>query len=191
MCLGDIRIGVNEPQMTAQDSGIEDLGGIDDANRKTAYATSTDPVEARLKALEEMDCAALRRAWEEFYEVEPPRRVSRGLLVLGVAWKIQEQANVGHTASTLRQLSQLTQNLVSRGDVVRKRVTRIKPGTKLIREWRGETHVVMVLEEGFEWQEKQWQSLSEIAGQITGTHWSGPRFFGLKPLPSRIGNGSK
>jgi hypothetical protein len=177
--------------MTIQDSGIEDLGGSDDANRKIAYTTSTDPVEARLKALEEMDYAALRRAWEEVYQVAPPRRVSRGLLVLGIAWKFQEQANAGHSASTLRRLKQLTQSLVSRGDVTRKRATSIKPGTRLIREWRGEAHVVIVLEEGFEWQGKQWQSLSEIAAQITGTHWSGPRFFGLKPLPSKIGNGGK
>ena len=177
--------------MTTQDSGIKDLGGNDDANQKIAYTTSADLVEARLKALEEMDYAALRRAWEEMYRIGPPRRVSRGLLVLGIAWKFQEQAYAGHTTSTLRQLSRLTQSLVVRGDVVQKRVIRIKPGTKLIREWRGETHVVMVLEEGFEWRGIQWRSLSEIAGQITGAHWSGPRFFGLKPLPSKIGNGSK
>lgn len=136
--------------MTTQDSCIEGLGGSDAANQNIAYTTSADPIDARLKALEEMDYAALRRAWEEIYEVAPPRRVSRGLLVLGIAWKIQEQMYVVHTASILRRLKQLTQSLVSRGDVTRKRITRLKRGTKLIREWRGEAHVVMVLEEGFE-----------------------------------------
>jgi hypothetical protein len=59
------------------------------------------------------------------------------------------------------------------------RVARLKPGAKLIREWRGETHTVIVLEDGFEWRGKRRRSLSVIAQLITGAHWSGPRFFGL------------
>jgi hypothetical protein len=49
-----------------------------------------------------------------------------------------------------------------------------------MREWRGETHDVRVLEEGFEWRGARWRSLSAIAREITGTQWSGPRFFGLE-----------
>ncbi len=59
----------------------------------------------------------------------------------------------------------------------------MKPGMRLVREWRGETHTVLVLEDGFEWNGKRRRSLSAIAREITGTRWSGPLFFGLKPRP--------
>ncbi len=65
------------------------------------------------------------------------------------------------------------------GDLARRRIARLKPGAKLTREWRGETHTVIVLEDGFEWRGRKWRSLSSIAREITGAHWSGPRFFGL------------
>ncbi|MBN8998663.1 MAG: DUF2924 domain-containing protein, partial [Rhizobiales bacterium] len=53
------------------------------------------------------------------------------------------------------------------------------PGARLLREWHGKTHVVTVVEEGFDYAGKRYRSLTEIAREITGTHWSGPRFFGL------------
>ncbi len=65
------------------------------------------------------------------------------------------------------------------GDVTRNRVARLKPGAKLVREWRGATHTVIVIEDGFEWNGRHGRSLSAIAREITGVHWSGPRFFGL------------
>ena len=61
---------------------------------------------------------------------------------------------------------------------------RLKPGTKLVRAWRGKTHTVLVLDDGFEHQGKRYTSLAQIADEVTGAHWSGPRFFGLnKPRP--------
>jgi hypothetical protein len=59
---------------------------------------------------------------------------------------------------------------------------RIKPGTRLIRQWDGQTHQVTVAEEGFEYKGERYKSLSEIARLITGTRWSGPLFFGLKHI---------
>ncbi len=105
--------------------------------------------------------------------------MARDLLVLGVAWKIQEQAYGGLGAATKRRLTGLAKTMEQDGDLARSRVARLKPGAKLIREWRGETHTVMVLEDGFEWRGKRRRSLSVIAKLITGAHWSGPRFFGL------------
>jgi hypothetical protein len=58
--------------------------------------------------------------------------------------------------------------------------TQYLPGTRLIREWHGVTHEVTIEESGYRWKNKQFRSLSKIAQAITGTHWSGPRFFGLK-----------
>ncbi len=142
-------------------------------------AGSEDAVAARLQALEGMTYDELRVAWRRLFRAHPPKRVARDLLVLGVAWKIQEQAYGGLGAATKRRLADLAKTMEQDGDLARSRVARLKPGAKLIREWRGETHTVIVLEDGFEWRGKQRRSLSVIAKLITGAHWSGPRFFGL------------
>ncbi len=142
-------------------------------------ARSEDAVAARLRALEGMTYDRLRSEWRRLYRAHPPKRVARDLLVLGVAWKIQEQAYGGLGAATKRRLADLAKTMEQDGDLARSRVARLKPGAKLIREWRGETHTVIVLEDGFEWRGKRRRSLSVIAQLITGTHWSGPRFFGL------------
>ena len=137
-------------------------------------------VAARLEALEQMDRAALRAEWRRLYRAHPPKRVSRELLTLGIAWKIQEQAYGGLGAATKRRLADLVNTMERNGDVTRNRVARLKPGAKLLREWGGKTHTVTVVEDGFEWKGTQWRSLSAIAREITGVRWSGPRFFGLK-----------
>jgi hypothetical protein len=58
----------------------------------------------------------------------------------------------------------------------------VKPGTRLVREWNGQTHTVLVHADGVEWRGKRYRSLSIVAREITGAHWSGPRFFGLTRL---------
>jgi len=142
-------------------------------------ARSDDVVAARLQALKGMTYDELRTEWRRLYRAHPPKRVARDLLVLGVAWKIQEQAYGGLGAATKRRLADLAKTMEQDGDLAQRRVARLKPGAKLIREWRGETHTVVVLEDGFEWRGKRRRSLSVIAQLITGAHWSGPRFFGL------------
>lgn len=157
--------------------------GIADAKPKIERRDSlrnSESVAARLQALEEMDCSALRAEWRRFYRAQPPKRVSRNLLFLGVAWKIQEQACGGLGTATRRRVADLAKTLERGGDITRSRTAPLKPGAKLIREWRGETHTVIVIEDGFEWKGRHWRSLSVIAREITGGHWSGPRFFGLK-----------
>jgi hypothetical protein len=126
-----------------------------------------------------MDYAALRAEWRRLHRAQPPKRVARDLLLLGVAWKIQAQAYGGLGAATKRRLAELAKALERNGDVTRNRVARLKPGAKLVREWRGATHTVTTVEDGFEWNSRPWRSLSAIAREITGVHWSGPRFFGL------------
>ena len=141
---------------------------------------SADDIAAKLRALEQMDHAALRAEWRRLYRAHPPKRGARDLLLLAVAWKIQEQAYGGLGAATRRRVADQAATLERDGDVTRNRVTRLKPGARLVREWRGQTHTVIVLEDGFEWRGRHWRSLSVIAREITGGHWSGPRFFGLK-----------
>jgi hypothetical protein len=127
-----------------------------------------------------MPYADLRREWRRLFRAEAPQRVGRDLLMLAVAWKLQEQIYGGLGAAVKRQLADLAKTLERDGDITRSRVARLKPGAKLIREWRGETHTVIVSEDGLEWKGKHWRSLSAIAREITGGHWSGPRFFATR-----------
>jgi hypothetical protein len=123
---------------------------------------------------------ALRTQWRKLYRQDPPR-APRKLLLLGVAYRIQEQAYGGLRAGLKRQLKKLGESTAASGEIERTRVLRLKPGAKLIREWGGEAHTVIVLDKGFKWRGESWRSLSAIARSITGTRWSGPRFFGLTP----------
>ena len=136
-------------------------------------------VAARLQAVAQMDRGTLREEWRRLFRSHPPRRVARGMLALGVAWKIQEKAHGGLSAALRRRLVELANTIEQDGDLSQSRVARLRPGAKLVREWRNKTHTVLVIEDGFEWRGKRWRSLTTIAREITGAHWSGPRFFGL------------
>jgi len=94
---------------------------------------------------------------------------------------MQEVALGGLRPEGQRQLRQFAEQLKeSREGRIRAR-PELKPGTRLVREWQGRTYEVLVLDDGFSWQGTRYRSLSAIARQITGTAWSGPLFFGLKP----------
>jgi hypothetical protein len=156
---------------------------IADAQSRTSSGderSTAEGVVAKLNALEQMDHATLRVEWRRLYRAHPPKRVTRDLLMLAVAWKIQAQTYGGLSAATKRRLADLAATLERDGDVTRGRIARLKPGAKLVREWHGKTHTVIVGQDGYEWTGRHWRSLSVIAREITGGHWSGPRFFGLK-----------
>ena len=103
----------------------------------------------------------------------------RDLLVRGIAYKIQEQAFGGLSKAMRRRLATLTRQSSEDGGAVLVPSIVLKPGTRLIREWRGETCSVLVQKDGFQWRGTTYRSLTTIAKEITGAHWSGPRFFGL------------
>jgi len=161
---------------TAPSRALNARGG---ASAATAAPNTIEPMAARLQALERLGYAALRCEWRRLYRMPAPPRLSRDLLLLGVAWKTQEQVLGGLGAATRRRLMDLTESLEKDGDVKRSRVARLRPGARLVREWHGETHTIIVLDDGFEWRGRHWRSLSAIAREISGGHWSGPRFFGL------------
>ena len=131
-----------------------------------------------LAALDKMSIGDLRSAWRRLYRAHPPRSLRRDLVQIAVAWKMQEKALGGHSA-TRQQLKDLAQTLEDKSGLAEVRRVRLRPGARLIREWGGETHEVLVTEDGFMWCEKNWNSLSVIAREITGARWSGPRFFGI------------
>jgi len=171
----------SDPSGPGHSSIVDDVAPL--ASR--TMAPTADTVAARLQALEQMDYAALCAEWRRLYRAQPPKRVARDLLLLGVAWKIQERAYGSLGAATKRRLAELAKTMERNGDVTRNRIARLKPGAKLVREWRGDTHTVFIAEDGFEWNGGQWRSLSAIAREITGVHWSGPRFFGLNGKATR------
>ncbi len=103
-------------------------------DRRHIDAGSAEAVIARLQALVEMDYDRLRAEWRRLYRAHPPKRVARDLLMLGIAWKIQEQAYGGLGAATKRRLADLAKTMKASGDVTRNRVAWLKPGTKLLRE---------------------------------------------------------
>lgn len=129
-------------------------------------------VEAQLAALERLSYAELKAAWAGWFRKKPPPRLSPHLLRLGIGWKIQERAFGGLSAATKRRLRTIRDG--------KDAPPALRPGSQLVREWHGRMHVVRVTDEGFEWNSRNWRSLSVIAREITGQRWSGPRFFGLK-----------
>jgi len=97
-----------------------------------------------------------------------------------LAYRIQEQAFGSLSADSRRRLRHLARLFEADSNAKIPSVPSIKPGTRLVRQWRGQVHVVNVEEKGYEYKATTHQSLSEIACLITGTRWSGPLFFGLK-----------
>ena len=133
----------------------------------------------QLAALPGLSYADLRAEWRRLYRASPPKKIGRDILELGVAWKLQERALGGLIRAMRRRLAVLAQTLESKGDLTKARSAKLRPGARLMREWRGDSHEVLVTENGFLWRGERWRSLSVIAREITGTQWSGPRFFGL------------
>ena len=100
-------------------------------------------------------------------------------MMRAIAWRVQEKALGGLPPTRIRAFGRLVKQLETRGELDLKRQRQLKPGTRLVRQWHGKPYVVTVLEQGYEYEERHYASLTPIARQITGAHWSGPRFFGL------------
>ena len=98
---------------------------------------------------------------------------------------MQEKAYGGLKPATLSRMRKLALALEKDPTATIVAVPQIRPGTRLIREWRGERHEVVVDDTAYEYRGKRFNSLSEIARQITGTRWSGPLFFGIKTSKTR------
>lgn len=132
-----------------------------------------------LNALHDLEASGLRIRWRRLFRNEPPAGMSCDLLVRAIAFELQAREHGGLTQTTRRRL----RTWARRAEGARPRTDtaiELKPGVRLVREWGARTYHVRVLEEGFEHEGKRYRSLSEVARVITGTHWSGPRFFGLR-----------
>ncbi len=126
-----------------------------------------------------LDLPALRQKWAALLGTEPSRQIGRLLMIRAIAYRLQESAFGGLKPSTQRILDRACDD-GRRVDKERALKTRASAGTVLIREWRGVRYRVTVLDNDVVYRGRRYKSLSEVARVITGTHWSGPLFFGLK-----------
>jgi hypothetical protein len=133
-----------------------------------------------LSRLPTLEIGELRQKWRGLYTTQAPANLSRELLLRAVANRMQEVALGGLRPPRQRQLRQMAQQFKQTGAASTPPRPELKPGTRLMRQWQGQTYDVLVLDDGFSWQNTRYRSLSAIARKITGTAWSGPLFFGLK-----------
>jgi hypothetical protein len=135
--------------------------------------------QRRLAELPAATAAELRATWRECWR-RPAPNIGPDLLRRGIAWKLQSRVHGDIPTSTRKDVASLIQRLRNGEPVLSERSVSLRPGTRLVREWRGKTHHVVVLNGGFEHEGRLYTSLTQIASAITGVHWSGPVFFGLK-----------
>ena len=138
------------------------------------------PVEPRLAALPTLSKAALGNLWKHFFGATPPTQLRRNLMIPILAYRIQEQTFGSLSARAHERLLDLSRAFEKGSDPTLACAPSIRPGTRLVRQWGDQVHLVNVETNGYEYQGARYQSLSEIARLITGTRWSGPLFFGIK-----------
>ena len=144
--------------------------------------------------LTQLNTKQLQYRWREIFKGEPPLKMREGFLRLAIAYRLQERALGGLSASANRKLDRhaddmaksrlaITQGLAVRGTLpVGSKAP--APGSRLMREWNGTTEIVDVVDAGYFWRGKPYRTLSAVAVAITGTKWSGPKFFGLQQASS-------
>jgi len=153
------------------------------------------PIDEEVAALGDLSREELVERWTKSYGHPPPKGARRDFLLRAAAWRLQASRLGGLSPDTRRMLRAATAQVKEKSAETRSgagaaerdasvsSVTAPRkqpsPGTRLVRDWNGRSHVVDVLVEGFAFEGRLHKSLTAIARQITGAHWSGPRFFGL------------
>jgi hypothetical protein len=137
-------------------------------------------LDDRLDKINQLDVTALRAAWVGLFGRPPPKGISRRLLEHAAAYAAQANVYGNLKPSVRRKLLQAVRMPASSVSSTSHRNQRgiLSPGSRLVREWHGRCYTVEVTEHGFLYSGQQYRSLSEVAREITGARWSGPRFFG-------------
>ena len=154
------------------------------SDRSNGWRSLDMTAESEIAGLADRPTHELRLAWRKSYRREPPVGLSRDLVIRALANKLQERAYGGPSASMKRRLTTLAGEFEKGGLCLDPGVV-LKTGARLVRQWRGHAHTVLVLDDGFEYEGQRYRSLTMIAARITGAHWSGPRFFGVTKRTSR------
>ncbi len=137
-------------------------------------ASKESEVAREIAGLDELGRESLIARWRATYGAPPPRKLSRALIEKALAYEIQCRAFGGLSGAAKRALRAAA---TTKGKSTGPRS--LNPGARLVREWNGVVHEVDVSGDGYVWQDQRYRSLTAIARAITGTKWSGPRFFGL------------
>jgi Protein of unknown function (DUF2924) len=162
--------------------------------RHSGRASTRTSIGDEIAHLRGLDLKGLRARWQSVFQKPPPDDLPRHLLFAIVVYRIQ--------ANRLGDLDHETKQVLDRTDAKNTGVTmsarlvsfdqkrtELTPGTVLVREWDRRSQRVMVMADGFAWNGQTYDSLSKVAFAITGTKWSGPRFFGLRDKEDRLGAG--
>jgi hypothetical protein len=147
---------------------------------RTSRAGSADitKVDRQIAELLDRSTQELRIAWRQLHRTGQPQGLSRDLLIRALAHELQERAAGGANRALRRRLQTLAREFDKKSGSFDPGIVP-NTGTTLVRQWRGHAHTVFVRDDGFEYEDQHYRSLTVIAERITGAHWSGPRFFGL------------
>lgn len=138
-------------------------------------------IEEQLAGLATMSPPRLRAEWRRLHRGQTLTvGLTSSQLIRSIARRLQEKMFGGLPANRLRDLDRLAEQLDSDGELEMAGKCSLKPGSQLVRHWHNKAYTVTVIDQGFEFDGQLYSSLTQIARQITGAAWSGPRFFGLK-----------
>jgi hypothetical protein len=163
----------------------------DRGRRRHTFGGNPDDLAREVGSLSTLGSKALKDKWRTLYGVESPRQISRPLMLRALAYRIQEKSFGGLKPATRRLLMQYPDDGAAGAALAAAPSRTVKPCAVLVREWRGISHQVSVLEKGFCFRGRHYRSRSEVAREITGTRWSGPLFFGLKVSQEEMRNGTR
>jgi hypothetical protein len=146
-------------------------------------------IDVEIARLRDLDVGQLQSRWHNVFGRRPPAHLPRHLLFRVLAYRLQAEVFGDLDAESQRLLDRSVspEQAGQRAVEVARRTADLRPGTVLAREWNGQMHRVAVLADGFAWNGKTYPSLTKVAFAITGTRWSGPRFFGMGDKPPRSG----
>jgi Protein of unknown function (DUF2924) len=144
-------------------------------------------LDVEIARLRDLDVGELRARWHNVFRRKPPPHLPRHLLFRVLAYRLQADhlGDLDGESQRLLDRSVSPEAAGQRAVDLGRRNADLRPGTVLGREWNGRMQHVAVLADGFSWNGKTYPSLSKIAFAITGTRWSGPKFFGLRDKPSK------
>ncbi len=158
------------------------------SKKASKVSGDSEDLAQKIAGISALDIAAVQKRWAATFGAEPPPKLARSFLNRVLAYRLQEKALGALKPSTLRILDRVAEG---RSSVEPARVPRrrVSAGTVLIRQWHGVSHRVTVLDNDVVFRGRRYKSLSEVARLITGTHWSGPLFFGLRNQRKVAANG--
>jgi hypothetical protein len=147
--------------------------------KRRAPAIDREALAVEIASLSKLGIDELRERWKAMFGKAPSRGIGRSFLIRTIAYRLQEKAFGGLKPSTRRMLARVAEETTTGNSLKKPQIRKAQSGTVLIREWQGNAHRVTMLDDGVSFNGKHYRSLSEVAREITGSRWSGPRFFGL------------